>query len=204
MSSATTLFYHCHESAESDRDFLRSSLDEFLARLREQTQVDATLQELDASLAAEVVRVLSIDPRTADAEIGEQSRIFALQQATEKLKGALADRGFVRVLFYCDPESQLARSFRAENRDWGTAFLGLAIVYKRDARAVLWHETLHTFGAIDCYDPLNPEKKTCDDVNCLMVWEPNDSIIARTPFICQRNKEQVATGGQIGEFGFSD
>jgi hypothetical protein len=108
---------------------------------------------------------------------------------------------------------QLARSIRTSNavvycpsapgvRDaalsnnpgalFGASIGQLAIVYSPDNVPLIWHETLHTFGAEDCYDELSKKRKrACDRPTCLMQWDVNVNTCGRSPTVCEQVHEKL-------------
>jgi hypothetical protein len=73
---------------------------------------------------------------------------------------------------------------------WGCACGNVAFIYGSSDKHVIWHESLHLMGAVDCYDADNPEADpgpNCERLNCIMQYVPDSSTVGQWPFLCERN-----------------
>ena len=113
--------------------------------------------------------------------------------------------GFGRTVLLCDPSHVFARCARkaAPHAEWGVACGCLAIVYGSTDKYVIWHETLHLFGAEDCYNPGNPNghpNPNCGQPNCIMQYAPTVANVGNWPFLCGENVSRVRQIGVTSTF----
>jgi|GEM_PF-7113928 len=74
---------------------------------------------------------------------------------------------------------------------WGARCGCFALCYNCDNPYSVWHETLHTLGAKDCYDDDKPEELNCNCPGCLMQYAPDEQTVGQSPRLCEANQKRV-------------
>ena len=164
------------------------------------SQLGGYLDEL-AQFVSQAPLCLPLNPqRISDTcasrirEVDQDSFINAVASITE----ILFDCGYEHAvgIFLCDLHHRIAKLAIQANRHalWGAAYDGIAFVYGEMGRYVVWHETLHLFGADDCYELPN-EGPTCNLTNCIMQYAPTTTRVGNWPFLCEENISRVRGSG---------
>jgi hypothetical protein len=96
------------------------------------------------------------------------------------------------LLVYCKPDSKIAQAAQKECNlaCWGLTndYYMVSAVYKPENKYILWHEVVHLFGVVDCYNPEHPHAgTTCELSYCLMQYAPQKGTVSEWPFLCQKN-----------------
>ena len=100
-----------------------------------------------------------------------------------------------RLVVGCPPDHTLAEMAKQDNPAalWGAAITGfIALTYCPGNQHIVWHEALHTIGAMDCY-ALPDCGPTCEQHNCLMQYAPNNDTVGGWPWLCRRNIDLLRT-----------
>ena len=80
--------------------------------------------------------------------------------------------------------------------EWGANSGTFSLIYEWANPFAVWHESLHTLSAEDCYRFPDHPQPLCERPNCIMQYIPSASSVGSWPFLCEANirrvKERVA------------
>lgn len=103
--------------------------------------------------------------------------------------------GHFRFLIAVPQDSDAARLSLKNNRNakWGCVIGSCGFVYGPVTDELILHETLHIFGADDCYMFSDEEFNdlTCGHSNCIMRYDPNKASLQSQEWICQPNVRKI-------------
>jgi hypothetical protein len=187
----TTIQWHCRLCGSESKAFIGSCLDHLAQWIRDEpvrievkfTQVNPECAEVVESLLASNTLV-----RECDFDAWQDGLCEQLARLNEQKYG---DPSPGRILLYCPGYSALAEAVqRVEpNADWGANRGFLSMVWLRNVKQLVWHETLHLLGAEDCYDLTSPASrpKCLLEPRCLMQREPLRENCGDEPVLCRTN-----------------
>ena len=172
------VYWHCLDGWESGTTFVEDCLDELAANLKK-PPIDIIVEtcELPADKVDEVISCLSNASMTLYEKGGDIGDILC--QAPGKPPGLLV----------CCQDEALTKQAADENPNarWGTKAGRLAVVFKPGNKHLIWHETLHLLGAMDCYNEETGEG-SCELPRCIMQHAPTEESVAPWPdCLCVRN-----------------
>jgi len=182
------LYWHCIGMDEGDSKFVSDNLQELSELLwQPPTSVRMKPEKLPLEFSREVGSVLLKPP-------SDSKMPFTLNYVCPIRKKIAAHEK--PLLIYCRADSNVARAAKRESPKafWGLCseppFPLVVAVYERGNKHILWHEALHLFGVVDCYDYNRSNNGTnCELNNCLMQFAPSAETIGGWPFLCKKNIE---------------
>jgi len=164
----------------------------------EASQFDAAMRELPDWLRREPIGApVSVAPMPT-AWLDAVSDILAqapdIPEAVADLTGLVMEEGrrIPCMVLGCTPDHEFARKARHQFPDglWGVACDRFTLCYFCENPYSVWHETLHTLGAEDCYD-LETKRTTCECAGCLMQYAAAEDTIGDWPWLCRANQERI-------------
>jgi len=177
-------FWYCFDGNEKDRQFVTESFTELTSLLITKVNLKATLLDEQSSRIAD--KVLREPPK--DAENTLMSYYLDISNKVSRNK-------YTPILVYCRPDSYIAKAIKKNVplAQWGyTQPSFISAVYNQNNKYILWHEALHLFGALECYDNNNPNHgTTCELPNCLMQYAPTKETVKKWPFLCKKNIKKL-------------
>jgi hypothetical protein len=118
-------------------------------------------------------------------------------QDLNDMSGSLGDvfsesYGHCRILIAVSLDSDVARFclMNKPNALWGGALGTCGFVYGNTTDQLILHETLHIFGADDCYKEGSNEL-TCGLTNCIMQYDPSKATLQAQEWICKPNIDKI-------------
>ena len=180
MIKKTDTYYLIYEKESAHtKDSVIKAYKELSVYLKKQFELDYSFKELPEKFIPDICSILNKDKeiRVLSADISDY--------LSDEFKGRV-----VNLVVFCNTESNLCKKALDENPHalWGCRCGRLAAVYKANKMSPIWHETLHLFGAKDCYDDNSLYSISCGNQNCLMQYASDTETLE----LCNENLKLLA------------
>jgi hypothetical protein len=169
-----TYYWISEKESTHSKDFIIKAYKELSVYLKRQFELDYSFKELPEKFISDIHSILNKNKEfnVLSADISD----YFLDKFQDRV---------ANLVVFCNSESNLCKKALEMNPHalWGCACGRLAAVYKANDMCPIWHETLHLFGAIDCYDDDSPNSINCENQNCLMQY----ASVTETLELCNYN-----------------
>ena len=173
------VFYYFYEIVNDiDRKRIDQYMKEFSSIVRRANlEIHLQIREIPYKFSQDINNILG----KLEIKYFDELLIFVGDNSELKLIDSL--------VIFCSLGSNPAEYCLKKNKTalWGANMGNISFVYNNiNNPYIIWHEILHTLGAVDCYK--YPDRgPNCEKPNCIMQYEPTKETVNCWPFLCKKN-----------------